>query len=203
MRLAAWTGDCCERVKGLDALSIILVAIGLAMDAFSVAAIAGFVLKTFSIRQAFTVSFSFGFFQFFMPIAGCVVGSTVASLIAGYDHWAAFALLAIVGGKMIREGIRTKTVAETRRSDPIRGFSLLVFSVATSIDALAVGLTFAFTSVEVLYPAIVIGAVAALFSLFGVYLGAKSGRFLGKRVEFVGGVILIFIGLRILITHIF
>lgn len=186
----------------MDALSIVLVAIGLAMDAFSVAAVAGFVLRTFSVRQAFTLSFSFGFFQFFMPIVGWLAGSTVAGLIADYDHWVAFALLAVVGGKMIREGIRSKNVAEVPRSDPTRGISLLVFSVATSIDALAVGLTFAFTSVEVLYPAIVIGMVAALFSLFGVYLGARSSRFFGRYVELVGGVILIFIGLRILITHV-
>jgi len=183
----------------LDALSIMLIAVGLAMDAFSVAAVAGFVLKTFSTKQAFRLSFSFGFFQFFMPLAGWVAGSTVAILIANYDHWVAFGLLAIVGGKMIREGTRTGAY----RSDPTRGISVLVFSIATSIDALAVGLTFAFTNVAVLYPAIVIGVIAALFTLCGLYLGSKSSRLFGKYVEVLGGVILISIGLRILITHIF
>jgi len=184
----------------LDALSIMLIAIGLAMDAFSVAAVAGFLLKAFSVRQAFRLSFHFGLFQFFMPIAGWMAGSTVASLIANYDHWVAFGLLAIVGSKMIREGTRTRT--ETYRSDLTRGIPLLVFSIATSIDALAVGLTFAFTNVAVLYPAIIIGAIAALFTLFGLYLGSKSSRLFGKYVEVIGGIILIFIGLRILITHI-
>jgi len=184
----------------LDALSIVLIAIGLAMDAFSVAAVAGFLLKAFSIRQAFRLSFHFGLFQFLMPIAGWMAGSTVASLIANYDHWVAFGLLAIVGSKMILEGTRTK--AETYRSDPTKGITLLVFSIATSIDALAVGLTFAFTNVAVLYPAIVIGAIAALFTLLGLHLGSKSSRFFGKHAEIIGGAILIFIGLRILITHI-
>jgi len=179
-----------------------LIAIGLAMDTFSVAAVAGFLSKAFSTKQAFRLSFSFGFFQFLMPIAGWMAGSTVASLIANYDHWVAFGLLAIVGGKMIREGTRTRAITGTYRSDLTKGIPLLVFSVATSIDALAVGLTFAFTDVAVLYPAIVIGAIAALFTLFGLYLGSKSSRLFGKYVEVVGGVILIFIGLRILITHI-
>ncbi len=187
-------GDC------LDALSIVLIAVGLAMDAFSVAAVAGFLLKAFSVRHAFRLSFSFGFFQFLMPITGWMAGSTVANLIANYDHWVAFGLLAIVGGKMILEGTRAK--AETYRSDPTKGITLLVFSIATSIDALAVRLTFAFTKVEVLYPAIVIGAIAALFTSLGLYLGSKSSRIFGKNVEIVGGAILIFIGLRILIAHI-
>ena len=190
------------RVKCLDALSIMFIAIGLAMDAFSVAAVAGFLSKAFSIRQAFRLSFHFGFFQFFMPIAGWIAGSTIASLIANYDHWVAFGLLAIVGSKMILEGARAKTITGTRRPDPTRGIQLLVFSIATSIDALAVGLTFAFTNVAVLYPAIVIGAIAALFTLFGLYLGSKSSRLFGKYVEVIGGIILIFIGLRILINHI-
>jgi len=186
----------------LDALSIMLVAIGLAMDAFSVAAVAGFLSKAFSIRQAFRLSLHFGLFQFLMPIAGWMAGSTVASLIANYDHLVAFGLLAIVGGKMIREGTRTRNIKEAYRSDITRGIPLLVFSIATSIDALAVGLTFAFTNVAVLYPAMVIGAIAALFTLFGLYLGSKSSRLFGKYVEVIGGAILIFIGLRILITHI-
>jgi len=186
----------------LDALSIVLIAVGLAMDAFSVAAVAGFALKAFSTKQAFRLSSSFGLFQFLMPIAGWMVGSTIASLIAYYDHWVAFGLLAIVGGKMIREATRTGNIREAYGSDLTRGIPLLVFSIATSIDALAVGLTFAFTNVEVLYPAIVIGAIATLFTLCGLYLGSKSSRFFGKYVEVIGGAILIFIGLRILITHI-
>jgi putative Mn2+ efflux pump MntP len=178
----------------------VLIAAGLAMDAFSVAAVTGFLLKTFSVKHAFKLSFSFGFFQFLMPIAGWTVGSTIASLIANYDHWVAFGLLATVGGKMMFEGTGAK--AEAYGSDPTRGVKLLVFSIATSIDALAVGLTFAFTDVEVLYPSIVIGAIAALFTLLGFYLGSKVSRLLGKYVEVIGGIILIFIGLRILVAHI-
>lgn len=187
----------------MDALSVMLIAIGLAMDTFSVAAVAGFVLKSVSSRSAFRLSFHFGFFQFLMPIAGWVVGSTVASLIADYDHWVAFGLLAVVGSKMALEGVRPKAVTGAHRSDPTRGIQLLIFSIATSIDALAVGLTFAFTNVAVLYPAVIIGATAALFTLLGLYLGSKSSRLFGKYVEVIGGAILLFIGLRILIAHIF
>lgn len=185
----------------MDLLSITLIAIGLAMDAFSVAAVAGFVSKAFSFRQAFRLSFHFGLFQFLMPIVGWMAGSTIASLIADYDHWVAFGLLTIVGGKMIRGGSGTQTM--TYRSDLTRGIPLLIFSIATSIDALAVGLTFAFTSVAALYPSVIIGVIAALFTMFGLYLGVKSSRFFGRYVGAAGGIILIFIGLRILIDHIF
>jgi len=190
------------RVKILDTLSITLVAIGLAMDAFSVAAVAGFILKTFSIKQALTLSFSFGFFQFFMPIAGWMAGSSIASLIADYDHWVAFGMLAIIAGKMILDGATARTEAHVGRPNPTKGIPLLIFSIATSVDALAVGLTFAFSSVAVLYPAVVIGVTAALFSLLGIHLGSKSSRYFGKYAEPVGGAILIFIGLRILTSHI-
>ena len=185
----------------MDTATILIIAVGLAMDAFSVAAVAGFVLKAFSKRHAFRLSFHFGLFQFFMPLLGWMAGLTVADLIANYDHWVAFGLLTIIGCKMIHEGFADKK--KPYRIDPTKGISLLVFSIATSIDALAVGLTFAFTKVEVLYPAILIGLVASLFTLLGFYLGSKSSRFFGEYVEVIGGTILIFIGIRILIEHIF
>ncbi len=185
----------------MDALSIILIATGLALDAFSVAAVAGFLLKAFSLRQAFRLSFHFGLFQFLMPIIGWAAGSTIADIIASYDHWLAFGLLTIVGGKMIREGSRAETEG-TYRSEPTKGIQLLAFSIATSIDALAVGLTFAFTGVAVFYPSILIGLIAALFTLVGFYLGSKFNRLFGRYVEVIGGIILISIGLRILVTHI-
>jgi len=184
----------------MDTLSIALIAVGLAMDAFSVATVAGFVIKRFSFKKAFKLSFHFGLFQFFMPLLGWFAGSTIASLIADFDHWVAFGLLILIGGKMVLEGSREKLGVD--RSDPTGGVQLLMFSVATSIDALAVGLTFALSNVAPFHPSVLIGIVAAVFTLLGFYLGSKSSRFFGRYVEVMGGAILVLIGTRILVTHI-
>lgn len=187
----------------MDTLPLLGIAFGLAMDAFSVAVGIGFGLNKIRARQALRLSFHFGIFQFLMPIIGWLAGATVANYISGFDHWIAFVLLSYVGGKMIYESFDDE--ADKYRGDPTRGMSLVMLSVATSIDALAVGLSMAMLKVSVLEPAVVIGVVAAAMSLAGVIIGRSTGKTAGKKLgpwmERFGGVVLLAIGLRILIEH--
>jgi len=179
--------------------SILIIAVGLGMDAFSVAIGIAAVTRTASYGPAFRLSFHFGLFQTLMPIAGWFAGMTVAPVIEGYDHWVAFGLLAYVGGKMIVESFREQE--KIHREDPTKGLSLVMLSVATSIDALAVGLSFAILKIPILYPSIIIGVVAFIMTMIGMVFGEKLGGLMGKKVETIGGVILIGIGVKILIEH--
>ncbi len=179
--------------------SILVIAIGLGMDAFSVAVGVGAAARTISFGPVFRLSFSFGLFQVLMPMAGWFAGMSVANIIAGYDHWVAFGLLAFVGGKMIAESFNDE--ARVYTVDPTKGLTLIVLSVATSIDALAVGLSFAFLKIPVIYPSIIIGIVAFLMTAIGMFFGEKLGKIVGKRVGILAGLILIGIGVKILIEH--
>ncbi len=181
-------------------LTLIGIAIGLAMDAFAVAIAAGLTLGTVSARQTFRLAWHFGLFQAFMPVIGWLAGLTVADWIAPVDHWIAFGLLAVIGGKMIYEALRPGE-EERERPDPTKGWSLILLSIATSIDALAVGLSLALLGVAIWYPAVVIGLVAGTLTAAGLHLGRRFGALLGRRMEIVGGVILIVIGMRILFEH--
>jgi manganese efflux pump family protein len=183
----------------LNVLEIILIALGLAMDAFAVALAAGASGRASRPRAAFRLSFHFGLFQFLMPVLGWFGGSVVASRAARFDHWVAFALLAFIGGRMVRSGLGNPEGAKP--GDPSKGLSLIMLSVATSLDALAVGFSIALLRVSVWYPAVVIGIVAAAMTLAGVKLGCRLGLRFGQRMEVAGGVVLIVIGLRILIGH--
>ncbi|HOT24445.1 MAG TPA: manganese efflux pump MntP family protein [Thermoleophilia bacterium] len=184
----------------MEPLTLIGVAIGLAMDAFAVAIGVGLTLGTVSLRQTFRLSYHFGLFQALMPIAGWLAGRSIVAWIAPFDHWVAFALLAAIGGKMIYEALGERD-EEAQRKDPTKGASLVVLSVATSIDALAVGLSLALLGTAIWYPALVIGIVALVFTAVGLHLGRRFGALLGRRMEIVGGLILVAIGLRILIDH--
>jgi len=178
---------------------IVAIAVGLAMDAFAVsvgAATSGFISDK---RAVFRLSFHFGLFQFMMPVIGWTVGIGVASLIHAADHWIAFGLLSIIGGRMIYSGIRPE--AESYRTNPSKGWSLVMLSLATSIDALAVGLSLAMLQVNILYPSVCVGVITAGLSIVGIRLGHKSGQRYGTKVEIIGGVLLFLIGLRILIEH--
>jgi len=183
----------------MNFISILIIAIGLGMDAFSVAIGVGATARVLSFMPVFRISFHFGLFQVLMPIAGWFAGMTVANVIAGYDHWIAFGLLAFVGGKMIKESFNKEE--KVHASDPTKGVTLIILSVATSIDALAVGLSFAFLKIPILYPSIIIGIVAFIMTAIGMFFGERLGRIVGKRVEVVGGLILIGIGVKILIDH--
>jgi len=180
-------------------LEIFLIAISLSMDACAVSLGAGAAIRGSSRRSLFRIPFHFGLFQALMPVIGWFVGRTIEPFIASYDHWIAFALLAYVGGRMIRSGLDNKS--ESFSADPSRGWTLVMLSVATSIDALAVGLSLGLLGVFILTPALVIGLVTWALSLLGMQLGQRLSDRFGKPVEVFGGLILIGIGVRIVITH--
>lgn len=180
-------------------IEVLLIALSMAMDAFAVCLSAGTLRETQGPRPAFRLSFHFGLFQFIMPVLGWLAGTTVEPFIRNYDHWLAFGLLGFVGGRMIYSAVNNKEKAQ--RSDPSRGWTLVLLSIAVSIDALAVGLSLGILGVFVWYPAILIGVVTGLLSLVGLRLGNSLGQRLGKPVEIAGGLVLLGLGLRILITH--
>ena len=186
----------------MDLLSLFAIALALAMDAFAVALGAGLHLPRLTGRHLFRLGFHFGLFQALMQIVGWLAGLTVQRWIVAFDHWIAFGLLAYVGGKMLWEALHKKD-DEAGTSDPTRGWSLVVLSVATSIDALAVGLTLALLNISVWYPALVIGLVAGVMTMAGMLLGRRLGRAWGPRVEILGGLILLGIGFKILFEHLF
>lgn len=184
----------------MDLIVLIGIAIGLAMDAFAVSIGVGIALGGASRRQTFRLAWHFALFQALMPVAGWFVGTTVHHLVASWDHWLAFGLLSIIGGRMIWDAVRGD-VHTAVRADPTRGWSLVVLSVATSIDALAVGFSFAALGVEVWGPAVVIGLTAGLMTLIGIHGGVYVGRRFGARMEAIGGGILIAIGCWIVVQH--
>ena len=152
-----------------------------------------------TLRHYFRLSFHFGLFQFMMPILGYLAGVSIEWLIRDYDHWVAMALLSYIGLKMIKESFSAESKEFDR--DPSRGWNLFVLSVATSIDALAVGLSIGVLGGPIMLPSVIIGIVCALFSIAGVGIGKKAGSLLGKRVERIGGLILIAIGAKIALEH--
>lgn len=180
-------------------MTIFGIAVALAMDAFAVALAAGGVLNPLTRRHLFRLGFHFGLFQALMPVCGWLAGMAVQQWISAYDHWIAFVLLAVVGGRMIVEAFEEKE--DKVVSDPTRGLTMVMLSVATSIDALAVGLSLAMLGVSVWLPAAVIGVVAGVLTVFGMLLGRRLGAGWGKRVEVCGGLVLCIIGVKILLEH--
>ena len=181
---------------------IVGIAVALAMDTFAVSIGLAVSLKGLSTAQSFRLAFHFGLFQVLMNVVGWAAGENIVRLIEHYDHWAAFALLAVVGGKMIHEFFEGKEGEEKKyASDPTRGFSIIVLSLATSIDSLAVGLSFGALRIQILYPAAIIGIITFLISTLGCKIGPFLGRLAGKRAELAGGTVLILIGIKILIDH--
>lgn len=180
--------------------TIFLIAIGLAMDCFAVSLGVGTAGTATGLRPTFRLFFHFGLFQAGMTLLGYLAGKTVVTYISAIDHWVAFGLLVFVGVRMIRGGLR-KEGEEPTIPDPSRGLTLVMLSIATSIDALAVGLSLALLDVNVFWSALLIGGVSASLSLVGLNLGNQLGIRFGKTMEVIGGVILIGIGMRVLITH--
>ncbi len=185
----------------MSLLVLIGIAVGLAMDATAVAVAASIALRRVAPRQVFRFAFHFGLFQAFMPLLGWAAGRTMAHHVQAWDHWVAFGLLGFVGGRAIYEAFRHKHDEEREVEDPTRGLSLVLLSLATSIDALAVGLSFAFLGLSIWYPCLVIGLVTGALTALGMLFGARLGARLGKNVEILGGLILIGIGCKILIQH--
>ena len=179
--------------------SILLIGISLAMDCFTVSICTGMVMERFRWRYAVRMALLFGLFQGAMPALAWYCGLAFRDLIAAYDHWAAFGLLAIIGGKMIYESLRTEGCDLCATT--MGWGALLVLAVATSIDALAVGLSLSFLKTPIVAPALTFALVTVVISLLGVVLGRKAGALLHSRVQLVGGLILVAIGVKILIEH--
>jgi manganese efflux pump family protein len=181
-------------------LTTLIIAIGLGMDAFAVALAVGCRLQKLTFRPLFRLSFHFGLFQFLMPVIGWYGGTQIEEYIQGFDHWLAFALLVFIGAKMIYESFGSDDDCGSR-PDPTRKWSLIALSVATSIDALAVGLSMAFLQIEIWTPSVVIGLVAAGMTLIGMVSGRHLGTHFGRKMELVGGLVLIGIGVKIVLEH--
>ena len=181
----------------MDFLELLLIAVGLSMDAFAVSVCKGLSVKKLEPKHALLVGMYFGGFQALMPVLGWLLGSRFESLITRYDHWVAFVLLALIGGNMIRESFSK----EEELNDDFGVKTMLLLAVATSIDALAVGITFSFLEQPILPAAGTIGVTTFLLSAAGIYIGRAFGARWKSRAELAGGVILILIGLKILLEH--
>lgn len=181
-------------------LSMLGLAVGLSMDAFAVSIATGLSLGKVTKRQVFRLAFHFGLFQFLMPILGWLAGATLAAQISEFDHWVAFGLLAFVGAKMLWEARGGDSAIS---GDPTRGLRLVTLSVATSIDALAVGMSMALVGVSVWFPSVVIGIITASLTAVGIVFGSRIGPRWGQWAEAVGGIVLILIGVKILLEHLF
>ena len=186
-------------------LTLLAIAVALAMDAFAVSLSTGVCLRQVRPAQVLRMATAFGLFQAFMPMAGWLLGLTVRVYIESFDHWLAFALLALVGGRMVWEGLAGGNDAEACQEprDNTRGARLVLLAVATSIDALAVGLSFAMLGEPIWLAALVIGAVCFVLTALGLRLGCLAGRVaaISRYAEVLGGAVLVLIGLRILIEH--
>jgi putative Mn2+ efflux pump MntP len=180
-------------------LIILPLAISLGIDAFSVAMGAGTFPTDSERRRTFRLVFHFGLFQGGMALLGWLAGHTVEPIVADYDHWIAFLLLAYVGGRMLLLAWRGD--ANDLRGDPSRGSMLVLMSVGTSIDALAVGLSLALAGGQILWPSLTIGVVAAVMTYVGLKIGSKMGVMFGRPIQVIGGIVLMVIGARVLISH--
>ena len=185
----------------MSILEICLVGLGLAADAFAVAMCKGVEMKKFILKYAVVIALFFGVFQAVMPLIGWAVASTFEEYITAYDHWIAFGLLLLLGGKMIWDSFKKEEASEEEKALNIGFKTLLLMAIATSIDALAVGVTFAFLQVNVWLAVAMIGSVTFVLSFLGVVIGVRIGDKFEKKAEFFGGLILVLIGVKILLEH--
>ena len=181
---------------------IILIAIGLAMDCFAVSIACGMALKKKILWPAFRIAFFFGFFQAAMPLIGWLVGSRFQAYITQCDHWIAFIILVILGGRMIHENFKEEK-PDDKPLDPKKLLVILTMAVATSIDALAVGFSFAFLKIDLWFSVFVIGITSFLFSVVGISFGHHYCHRIKLPAELLGGLVLIGIGVKILVEHLF
>jgi len=177
------------------------IAIGLAMDAFAVSMTSGFSVKRIKLLYALKIAIFFGTFQAIMPLIGWVVGLTFRDYISNFDHWIAFALLVFIGLKMIYEGVSSDKC--DNKICVMKLHVLFGLAVATSIDALAIGFSFSLLKESIVIPVIIIGVITLVLSFIGVYLGNKFGKLFGCKIEIIGGVILVAIGVKIVLEHMF
>lgn len=183
----------------MDLLTTFLIAIGLSADAVAVALCSGSIIRHLTLNKALKIALFFGGFQAVMTVIGWLIGTSISSLIQAVDHWIAFGLLAGIGGKMFYEAFHEPE--EHKKMDPLDTHTLTALSIATSVDALAVGISIATFNVEIFKAGSLIGVTTFLLAFAGVLVGHRFGSFLGKKVELIGGAILISIGLKILVQH--
>jgi len=184
----------------MDIITLIIIAIGLSMDSFAVSVVNGFYIKELTIKKVVLIAASFALFQTLMPVLGWLAGGTIEAYIRNIDHWIAFGLLLYLGVRMIYDG---DGEGNSFALSNIKLSTILTQSFATSIDALAVGLSLAVLKVQILRPVLIIGLTTFMLSIAGLYVGEKSGKRFQRSSEIVGGIILILIGVKILIEHLF
>jgi len=182
-------------------ITIIVIAVALAMDTFAVSVVSGSAYKHLQIKHIFRMAAFFGGFQAIMPLIGSLAGITVKRYLENYDHWVAFALLSAVGLKMLYESFKIAPAKQI--FNPSNILILLVLSVATSIDALVVGITLSFLKVSIAVAVVIIGLVTFLLSYLGVFIGKKIGHFFESKIEAAAGLLLFALGLKILLQHLF
>ena len=182
----------------MGVLEILLIAIGLAMDSFAVSICKGLSMRKMNWKKAIIIGLYFGIFQALMPVIGYFLGSSFESLVTRIDHWIAFVLLVAIGGNMLKEAFGKNS---ENCNDDVDFKTMIILAIATSIDALAVGITFTFLNTNLILAVSIIGIVAFVWSVVGVKIGNKFGAKYGRKAEVVGGLILIFMGVKILLEH--
>jgi len=185
----------------MNYLTILIIAIGLSFDTFAVSVSSGLKDNKLRFFDAFKIAFSLAFFQAAMPVIGWLAGSSVKDIFADFDHWVAFGLLFLVGLKMIIDSIKTEKKEKTK--NPLHIPTLVLMSLATSIDALVVGFSFAILEIRILLAAAMIGIITGIVAMLGMLFGKNAGKHLGRKAEVSGGLILIAIGIKILFSHLY
>lgn len=182
----------------MELFEIVAIGFGLAMDAFAVSVCKGLSMKKIDWKKGIIIALYFGAFQALMPVLGYFLGNTFSSLVQKIDHWIAFILLAVIGGNMIKESADDE---KENRNDNVDVKTMALLAIATSIDALAIGITFAFFEVNILLAIGIIGIITFTLSIIGVIIGNKFGDKFQNKAELAGGIILIIIGFKILLEH--
>ena len=184
----------------MEVITLIFLAIGLSIDSFAVSISCGLMMTGITFWKATRIGFSLAFFQALMPLIGWFIGKKIESMVSSFDHWLAFGLLTIIGGRMILESLK-KSEEEKKKINPLDPKVLLGMSIATSIDALIVGISFAFISINLYLTTFIIGFTTFFFSMLGILFGKKTGSRFGNKMEIIGGIILISMGIKILHEH--
>ena len=185
----------------MNLYSIVLIAVALAMDALAVSIASGIILKKSKLKHAVRIALFFGIFQLFMPLIGAFAGTFIKDFMSRFDHWIIFVILTAIGGKMIYEAFKLKEDVE--KFDPTNLKTLIFLSIATSIDALAVGVFLSLLSGNIFFAVSIIGIVTFILCFIGVLIGDFVGHFFEEKIEALGGIILVGIGIKILLEHVF
>ena len=182
----------------MEIYEILLIGIGLAMDAFAVSICKGLSMKKMNWKNVVIIALYFGVFQALMPLIGYFLGMTFESIVTTFDHWVAFSLLTLIGGGMIKESFDDE---DDKKNDKVDFKTMVVLAIATSIDALAIGITFAFFDVNIVLAVSIIGIITFIISVLGVKIGNRFGDKYQNKAQLMGGIILVLLGFKILLEH--